>query len=266
MKRKRAHLLFRIAKYRRWLPVRALARGSEGFLRLYNNVNYDSRANGEERILELLGRRAITCIFDAGASVGEWLELARRSCPDATIHAFEIVPSTFEALRLRVGADARSVLNQMGLADAPGTVDVFYCPDDPELSSIFPYPTGKASLPVRCAVTTGDQYCAERGIAHIDFLKLDVEGLELPALRGFEGMLAEGRIDVVQFEYGFINLLPKFLLKDLHEFLSARGYTVGKVFPNYVDFRAYRLTDEDFMGPNYLAVRRDRSDLIALLA
>jgi hypothetical protein len=115
-------------------------------------------------------------------------------------------------------------------------------------------------------VTTGDEYCAGRGIAHIDFLKLDVEGLELPALRGFEGMLADGRIDVIQFEYGFINLLPKFLLKDLHEFLNARGYAAGKVFPNYVDFREYRLTDEDFMGPNYLAVRRDRSDLIALLA
>jgi FkbM family methyltransferase len=266
VKRKPAHLLFRIARYRRWLPVRLLARGSEIFLRLYNNVNYDAAANGERRILELLGRRNITCIFDVGTSIGEWLQLARRCCPAATIHAFEIVPSTFEQLRRRLGTEPQLILNPFGLAEKRGTVDVLYCPDDPELSSIFPYPTGKQSLPVCCNITTGDAYCAERGIAHIDFLKLDIEGLELPALRGFEGMLTDGGIDVIQFEYGFINILPKFLLKDLYELLAAHGYVAGKIFPAYVDFRAYQLKDEDFMGPNYLAVRRDRSDLIALLS
>jgi FkbM family methyltransferase len=266
VKQKPAHLLFRIATYRRWLPVRLLARGSQGFLRLYNNVNYDAAANGERRILALLGRSNIECLFDVGASIGEWLQLARRECPSATIHAFEIVPSTFEQLRRRIGTEPRSILNPFGLAETRGSVDVWYCPDDPELSSIFPYPTGMASLPVRCQITTGDEYCAERGIVHIDFLKLDVEGLELPALRGFERMLTAGGIDVIQFEYGFVNILPKFLLKDLYEFLAAHGYIVGKIFPSYVDFRAYELRDEDFMGPNYLAVRRNRSDLIARLS
>jgi len=266
VKRKPAHLLFQIAKYRRWLPVRLLARGSEGFLRLYNNVNYDAAANGERRLLELLGRRNIECVFDVGASAGEWLQLARRYCPSAVIHAFEIVPDTFETLQRHIGAGPGLILNPFGLAGNRGTVEVLYCPDDPELSSIFPYPTGKQSVPVCCNVTTGDEYCAERGIARIDFLKLDVEGLELPALRGFEGMLANGGIDAIQFEYGFINILPKFLLKDLCEFLAAHGYISGKIFPGYVDFRPYELADEDFMGPNYLAVRRDRSDLIALLS
>jgi FkbM family methyltransferase len=266
VKRKPAHLLFQIARYRRWLPVRLLARGSEGFLRLYNNVNYDAAANGERRILELLGRRKVECIFDVGASIGEWLQLAREHCPSATIHAFEIVPSTFERLLERVGPGPRLVLNPFGLAERRGTVEVLSCPDDPELSSIFPYPTGKRSLPVCCEITTGDEYCAETGITRIDFLKLDIEGLELPALRGFEGMLTNGEIDVIQFEYGFINILPKFLLKDLCEFLNAHGYAAGKIFPDHVDFREYELKDEDFMGPNYLAVRRDRSDLIALLS
>jgi FkbM family methyltransferase len=266
VKRKAAHVLFQIARYRRGLPVRLLARASEGFLRLYNNVNYDAEANGERRILELLGRRNIACVFDVGANIGEWLQLARRHCPSATIHAFEIVPFTFEKLRRHIGTEPGLILNPFGLAERRGTVEVLYCPDDPELSSIFPYPTGKQSLPVSCNITTGDEYCAERGIAHVDFLKLDVEGLELPALRGFEGMLANGQIDVIQFEYGFINILPKFLLKDLYEFLGAHGYAAGKIFPGYVDFRAYELKDEDFMGPNYLAVRRDCRDLIALLS
>jgi hypothetical protein len=30
---------------------------------------------------------------------------------------------------------------------------------------------------------------------------------------------------------------------------------VGKIYPDYVDFRDYDLSDEDFLGPNYLACR-----------
>jgi FkbM family methyltransferase len=248
------------------LPVRLAARGCEGFLRLYNNVNYDAEANGERRVLERLGHGRIEHIFDAGANVGDWLLLARRHCPSAAIHAFEVVPATFDELRRRVAADSRVILNPVGLAERSGTIEVFHCPDDPDVSSVFPYPTGRPSLPVAGVVTTGDEYCAAHGIAHIDFLKLDVEGLELPVLRGFERMLSNGAVDVIQFEYGFVNILPKFLLSDMYELLHARLYVVGKIFPSYVDFREYELKDEDFQGPNYLAVRAARADLIALLS
>jgi FkbM family methyltransferase len=240
-----------------------LARASETFLRLYHNVNYDSDANGERRVLDRLGPGQLACVFDVGANIGDWVQLARRASPAAAIHAFEIVPSTFESLRRRVGSDLRTTLNPVGLSDTSGTIDVFHCPDDPGLSSIFPYPTGKAVVSVRGETVTGDAYCAERGITHIDFLKIDVEGHELSVLRGFDRLLANGQVDVVQFEYGYVNILPKSLLKDLYEFLENRGYAVGKIFPTYVDFRHYDLHDEDFLGPNYLAVHRDRRDAIA---
>jgi hypothetical protein len=86
-------VLFRIANYRRSVPIRLLAKGCEGFLRCYHNVNYDVNANGEARILQRLGTRSIACIFDVGANVGNWLALARELCPHAHLHAFEIAPS-----------------------------------------------------------------------------------------------------------------------------------------------------------------------------
>ena len=52
----------------------------------------------------------------------------------------------------------------------------------------------------------------------------------------------------------------------LSGFRSLRVSVVGKIFPSYVDFREYELKDEDFQGPNYLAVRAARADLIALLS
>ncbi|MFM9971903.1 MAG: hypothetical protein ACKVQK_26275 [Burkholderiales bacterium] len=42
-------------------------------------------------------------------------------------------------------------------------------------------------------------------------------------------------------------------------------YLLGKLYPDHVDFRAYQLEDEDFLGPNYVAVRQGRGDLIEAL-
>ncbi len=73
-------------------------------------------------------------------------------------------------------------------------------------------------------------------------------------------------VNAVQFEYGYVNVLTKHLLRDFHQLLEAAGLVVGKIYPNHVDFRTYRLPDEDFLGPNYLAVRRSQERLIAALS
>ena len=47
------------------------------------------------------------------------------------------------------------------------------------------------------------------------------------------------------------------ILRDFHTLFAEHGYVVGKLFPDHVDFRAYDLKDEDFLGPNYLACAAD---------
>ena len=116
-------------------------------------------------------------------------------------------------------------------------------------------------------MSTGDRYCEERGIETIDLLKIDVEGFEDRVLRGFSRMLGAGKVTAVQFEYGLANINTRFLLKDFHELLEGMGFVVGKVFPKYVDFRPYEIaTDEDFKGPNFLAVHSRHATLIDVLA
>jgi hypothetical protein len=38
-----------------------------------------------------------------------------------------------------------------------------------------------------------------------------------------------------------------------------------KLFPDRVDFRQYRLEHEDFIGPNFVAVRAKRADILDAL-
>jgi hypothetical protein len=118
---------------------------------------------------------------------------------------------------------------------------------------------------IECDVTTGDDFLSERGIATVDLLKLDLEGGEHLALRGFDrAFRAGGKIRLVQFEYGQVNIITKFLLRDYYEFFRERGYVVGKLYPDFVDFREYRYRDEDFLGPNYVACSADDPGLSAL--
>ncbi len=60
----------------------------------------------------------------------------------------------------------------------------------------------------------GDEFLAREGIGRVDFLKLDVEGAEHLVLQGLNEYLQKGRIRLVQFEYGLVNILTHFLLRD----------------------------------------------------
>jgi hypothetical protein len=56
------------------------------------------------------------------------------------------------------------------------------------------------------------------------------------------------------------------LLYDFHSFFKELGYVVGKIYPGYVEFREYdMLDDEDFIGPNYLAVNENLKEQIRIL-
>ena len=111
----------------------------------------------------------------------------------------------------------------------------------------------------------GDDFIKENNIVSIDFLKLDVEGAEYDALLGFENAFKEGIIKLVQFEYGFINISTKKLLIDYYTFFEAHGYILGKVFPKNVEFRNYNVKHEDFIGPNFIAVKKTETELIDIL-
>ena len=70
---------------------------------------------------------------------------------------------------------------------------------------------------------------------------------------------------VIQIEYGKANIFSGFLLKDLFEKLGTQ-YAIGKIYPRRVDFQSYSTRDEDFIGPNFLAVRKTEPELIARLS
>jgi hypothetical protein len=112
----------------------------------------------------------------------------------------------------------------------------------------------------RSVVRTGDEVCRELGIGKIDFLKVDVESAEYEVLTGFSEMLGARRVSVIQFEHQHGRFL-----RDFYDLFLPKGYALGKLYANYVDFREHSAESEHFLGPHYIAVLDTEKELISSL-
>jgi FkbM family methyltransferase len=251
-----------IARHRRSSPARKIANLCARYLGWYGNFSYDLRTNGEAFVVETLAAFQPRVLFDAGANVGDWSIAAKRCCPGAEIHAFEIAQPTFKALVANTRHLPQMHRENVGLSDTGGPIRIRHYGAFPALTTSVDYPHPLPFSEVDAQVITGDSYVARKGIQHIDFLKIDVEGMEEQVLRGFQKTFQRGAIGLVQFEYGRVSIINHFLLRDAYAFFRQNGFVVGKIYPNYVDFRDYDMSDEDFMGPNYLACRAEMVEYV----
>jgi FkbM family methyltransferase len=245
------------ARVRRNPAAQSLATLCRQYLKWFGNATYKPHRNGERWLLQRLRTEPMSTVVDVGANVGKWALMAEELLPSATIYALEAVPTTAALLGDAVRDHARIRPFSLGLAAHSGTMTLHYDPRVSTHATVTAYRQRHNPQPVECSVATGDEFLAAQGLARVDFLKLDVEGAEHLVLQGLERALQARRIRMIQFEYGRANILTRFLLHDFYELFGSYGYAVGKIFPDFVDFRDYDLSDEDFLGPNYLACLED---------
>ena len=213
--------------------------------------------HGELQLMKKLSAFNFQTIFDVGSNIGEWSRMTRQFHPNANLHLFELVPETFGKLTRNGVIDAKMMVNNFGLSHTSGLIDVKYLEGNDRVSSTATELHSTGTLR-QCLVLTGQDYLKmHQDVKSIDFLKLDTEGHELDVLRGFGRSI---ETSVIQFEYGFVAVLTKNLLVDFYRYLPE--YTIGRLTPDGVVFKDYHLTDENFNGPDYVAVLRSRQDII----
>jgi len=175
---------------------------------LYLFVLRGMRSTNTEKMTLLRLIKDGDVVLDVGANRGDFTVLfshvvGRRG----SIHAFEPVPPTFSLLSGRVAQECRAgnvVLNPFGLGETRGKFEMQVPAGDFAQASLRTHEAGSWSKSGRqtfqCEVRTLDEYVREKGLDHLDFVKLDVEGAELPALRGAQGCLAQFR-PTIQLEF-----------------------------------------------------------------
>jgi len=120
-------------------------------------------------------------MMDIGANFGYYSCLIARSLEQqCSIYAFEPWPATFDRLTKHLEWNGlRQSVHPVcvGLSDEIGSGQMQFSSSNSGAASFLP---GEGGIPV----TTLDGFCEERGIAGIDFMKIDVEGLEPKVLKG----------------------------------------------------------------------------------
>jgi hypothetical protein len=106
----------------------------------------------------------------------------------------------------------------------------------------------------RVSVASLDDFCKRHSIRSIDLLKLDAEGHELPILRGASGLLRDGAIRAIQFEFGGCDLDSDTTLRDFFDLLSP-NYEIFRILRNGLRPVTYSERWEIFMTTNFLALR-----------
>ena len=243
-----------------YFPGRMLAQSGLYFYSHYFYVFGDFRQSGEAQLLERLGGR-LKMVFDVGCNHGDWLIAARAANPDATIHGFEIVPATYA--KLKAACPNEPELHNFGLGSRDGSIVIHSIVGDDGIASAYPM-DNRDTTQTECRIRRGEDFCAERGITHIDMMKIDVEGQEGEVLRGLASLVSAGEIDVIQFEYGELNIAARFLLADFYDMLGPQ-YDIGLLKPGGVEFRPYEVKHETFIWSNYVAVLRSKPELRRLV-
>lgn len=250
-------------------PRQVLVKALQGLIDQLRGYSYNFEKNGEKRLLERLAELKPVTVFDVGANVGDWSLVASALMPQATVHCFELSPSTYQTLRQRlVGAQFR--VNNCGMGNQNGVIEFKDYGENSTVNTILTDATyHDHQLTARITqsqIVTGDSHCKGHGVDQIDLLKIDVEGADHLVLEGFAEMLSRRKVRVVQFEYGYTHGDAKFLMRDFYRLFAAYGYLVGRLSPRGVDFSPWHYKLNDFRsGPNYLAVHQDDADLLERL-
>jgi len=133
-------------------------------------------------------------VLDVGAHVGYFTLLAARLVgPSGKVYAFEAAPRNYELLAKNIALNGyRQVTAIAGaVTEQAGPYRLYLSRLDNGFHSLFelklPEPETQEVIEVRGF--TLDAFLAEQGWPRVDFLKMDIEGGELAALRGMQEFL-----------------------------------------------------------------------------
>jgi FkbM family methyltransferase len=236
------------------------------FAQMYIDVHkgfrfsYMPDENGEIEFLDALGRlyKDKFIYFDVGAHIGTYTDMVLNRFQKYEGHLFDITKTTLDKCLERHGINQNLTINHAALSDKVGEVEYRSYLNDPSRNGISGVgPEGKLKYKLYKAPSwTGDYYCKKHSIERIHLLKIDAEGYDLHVIKGFNDMLSNGKIDIIQFEYNVKHSETHSMLGDFYRFLEEKDYVIGPIRQEGVMFEPFNFLLNDFNGgPNYVACR-----------
>jgi FkbM family methyltransferase len=199
-----------------------------------------ARIAGHTFVSTRLGKNSV--VVDLGANRGEFsLEAAERfGCLVYSIEASpRLVPELPAHPRIRPFGFAVSGTN--------GPVE-FFLADNPQSSSVAAASAGAGSVPVRVEGKMLETFLDEQQIAHVDLLKMDVEGAEKGVFETASDAVLN-RIDQITIEFhDFTGAMTAADVWNCVRRLRDAGFTAVQFSRSHMDWLFYR-ADRCGVGP-----------------
>jgi FkbM family methyltransferase len=122
--------------------------------------------------------------------------MAEKVGPKGAVHAFEPCPETFAHLELNLALNnfPQVVAQCLALSQTTGEAQLHVFPAGLEIYNSLgaqEFLGNRAEGIITVKTITLDEYCHQKNISRLDFLKIDVEGAESLVLKGGKRTLAE---------------------------------------------------------------------------
>lgn len=213
-------------------------------------------------------------VVDIGANFAYYTVRLANLCPDGQVHAFEPIPGTFRTCekivrhhKLRnvhlhqcgVGEKSETLSFQVPLQEigTPSAGQAHLSGRNNELSGSEMYHPFARHQEVRCSVVALDEPDWRARLGKVAFVKIDIEGAELFALRGMHDLLRECRPVVL------IEVCPFFLAgfgfteRQLELEVEMIGYQFYRYNPSSGKLRLH--SSAAFEDGNYILIHQSRT-------
>ena len=196
--------------------------------------------------------------IDIGGNIGDYTSELRRWHPEMEVHVFEPSTTNISKLTKRFNTDAKIIIQPFAVSDSVGSAILFSNYPGSGLGSLvqrnLDHANVKFNITEPVKLIRFENYWEDiLKCRQIDILKLDIEGYELNALRGFGRAL--NNIKIIQFEFGGCNIDSRSFFRDFWYFFLTEGFELYRMTPfGLQHIHRYVERDECFKTTNFIAV------------
>lgn len=217
--------------------------------------------NGEMRILAKVAKGVSNnfVVLDIGANIGKWASSALAISERIYVYSFEIVPEFYEKLS-NIDINGRLKSYNIGLSDSNSVIQIYVSGFGAGIHKEGNQ--NKKFYQINGNLAHADAFILANINEKIDFIKIDVDGMELKVLKGLSDTLDRYR-PMIQFEHSEYNYREGDIFNVFFRFFAARNYKLYIVSKNNTyKIDKYMKFYELFMNKNILAVPNEKISLL----
>lgn len=229
--------------------------------------------NGELALQQAVVARARSAgrplrVIDVGANHGQWSrsllgEARKQGLKDVRLTQFEPVPDmrpSLDRLRDEFADTAEVTLIPCAASDEPGRLRMIMTGASAGTHHLaaedYPYEGEEISVDV----VTVDGALKDDSPESLDLVKIDAEGFDPKVLQGMQGLLAGGRVDVIQIEYSILFIRSRSYLYDVFKIAERHGYRVAVLSRKGFEIHAEWHPDLEHFYPAAIVLLHPRAE------